>query len=69
MIWGTPTPYRKQVRAVPPRSGNGSRRLGDILVEKNYLSGDQLERALSFQRESGAKLGEALIKLGYIIAR
>ncbi|MHB8868548.1 MAG: GspE/PulE family protein [Thermoleophilia bacterium] len=66
MIWGTPTPYRKQVRAVPPRSGNGSRRLGDILVEKNYLSDDQLERALSFQRESGAKLGEALIKLGYI---
>ncbi|MHB1345110.1 MAG: GspE/PulE family protein [Thermoleophilia bacterium] len=66
MIWGTPTPYWKQVHAVPPRSGNGSRRLGDILVEKKYLSEDQLERALSFQRDSGAKLGETLIKLGYI---
>ncbi len=63
---GTPTPYRKQVNSVQPRSGNGSRRLGDILVEKKYLSADQLERALSFQRENGSKLGEALIKLGYI---
>jgi type IV pilus assembly protein PilB len=46
--------------------GNGSRRLGDILVEKKYLSSEQLQRALSFQRESGSKLGESLIKLGYI---
>lgn len=51
---------------MPPRSGNGSRRLGDILVDKKYLTADQLERALSFQRESGSKLGESLIKLGYI---
>ncbi|MHB0980296.1 MAG: GspE/PulE family protein [Thermoleophilia bacterium] len=52
--------------SVPPRLGNGSRRLGDILVEKKYLSSEQLERALSFQRENGSKLGESLIRLGYI---
>ena len=50
----------------PRRTGNGSRRLGDILVEKRYVTPDQLQRALSYQQETGAKLGEALIKLGYI---
>ncbi|MCZ7664118.1 MAG: hypothetical protein M5U22_14840 [Thermoleophilia bacterium] len=48
------------------RSSNGSRLLGDILAEKHAISEDQLRRALSYQKETGAKLGEALIKLGYI---
>jgi len=42
-------------------------RLGDLLVEKGYLSPEQLEQALEEQRASaGSKLlGEVLIELGY----
>jgi type IV pilus assembly protein PilB len=39
------------------------KRLGDILIDCNLISEDQLKRALGYQRENGLKLGEALIKL------
>ena len=42
------------------------KRLGDILQEKGLLDRDQLRRALEMQRQSGEKLGEALVKLGFI---
>ncbi|HZK48098.1 MAG TPA: type II secretion system protein GspE, partial [Thermoleophilia bacterium] len=51
---------------MPVRPGNGTGRLGDILVERKLVTQDNLERALSYQKESGSRLGEALIKLGYI---
>src|SRR5450756_1967148 len=41
-------------------------RLGLILVQKSNLTESQLGRALSYQSESGARLGEALMKLGYV---
>ena len=63
----TPNPYHERPHPVTrTRSSNGSRLLGDILAEKHAISEDQLRRALSYQKETGAKLGEALIKLGYI---
>ena len=49
-----------------PRAGNGTGRLGDILVKSGVLTKGKLDRALSYQKEHGSKLGEALIKLGYI---
>ncbi len=49
-----------------PRAGNGTGRLGDILVKSGALTKGNLDRALSYQKEHGSKLGEALIKLGYI---
>lgn len=42
------------------------RRLGDIFVERELISEDQLQEALEQQRETGAKLGEALVELGFI---
>jgi hypothetical protein len=42
------------------------RRLGDIIVERGLISANQLEHALATQRESGSKLGEVLVELGYI---
>lgn len=42
------------------------KRLGDILQEKGLLSQEQLNEALEYQRTTGDKLGEALIKLGFI---
>jgi hypothetical protein len=42
------------------------RRLGDIIVERGLITAEQLEQALTAQRESGAKLGEVLVELGFI---
>jgi hypothetical protein len=42
------------------------RRLGDSFVERGLITGEQLEEALALQRESGAKLGEILVELGFV---
>ncbi len=42
------------------------RRLGDIIVERKLISAEQLDEALALQRETGAKLGEVLVELGFI---
>ncbi|MBI3895499.1 MAG: Flp pilus assembly complex ATPase component TadA, partial [Acidobacteria bacterium] len=45
------------------------KRLGEMLVEKNLLQPDELEKALSLQRERPEKLGRVLTDLGFISAR
>ncbi len=42
------------------------RRLGDIIVERGLITAEQLDHALEVQRESGGKLGEVLVELGFI---
>jgi hypothetical protein len=42
------------------------RRLGDIFVERRLIDQAQLDEALAVQRESGGKLGEILVDLGFI---
>lgn len=42
------------------------KRLGDLLVENNIISQDQLLEALAEQRKSKRKLGDLLISQGYI---
>ncbi len=39
--------------------------LGELLVHKGVLTGEQLEIALAEQRRSGAPLGEILVRLGF----
>jgi type IV pilus assembly protein PilB len=43
-----------------------SQRLGDLLVKERVLTPEQLEQALKVQKESGSKLGAALVKLGFL---
>jgi type IV pilus assembly protein PilB len=43
-----------------------SQRLGDLLVREKVISPEQLEQALKVQKESGSKLGSALVKLGFL---
>ena len=40
----------------------------EILVRRQTLSADQLEEARNMQKQTGAKLQEALVKLGYVTA-
>jgi MSHA biogenesis protein MshE len=42
------------------------RRLGDICVERGLISQEQLQKALDHQSESGTKLGEVLVELGFV---
>ncbi len=41
-------------------------RIGDLLVQKGYITDDQLSAALEEQREKKQRLGEVLISLGYV---
>ncbi|MFA9418562.1 MAG: GspE/PulE family protein [Gammaproteobacteria bacterium] len=41
-------------------------RLGDLLVEKNLITGDQLQLAISEQKKLGRNLGSTLVELGMI---
>lgn len=41
-------------------------RLGDLLVEKNLISAEQLQAALQEQRLSGRKIGRVVVDLGFI---
>ena len=41
-------------------------RIGDKLVEKGYISREQLERALKLQNGTGKRIGEILIEQGII---
>ena len=41
------------------------KRIGDMLIEENLITQEQLERALEIARESGKKIGETLVENGY----
>ena len=41
-------------------------RLGELLTKASLISQDQLKDALKLQKETGGKLGETLIKLGFV---
>ena len=40
--------------------------LGELLVERGFLSQEQCDQALAYARETGKRIGEALIELGYV---
>lgn len=41
-------------------------RLGEFLVQENYITAGQLEKAISTQKQEGGRLGEILVKLGMV---
>ncbi|MDY6855186.1 MAG: type IV-A pilus assembly ATPase PilB [Thermodesulfobacteriota bacterium] len=43
-----------------------AQRLGELLVRKNIITEEQLEKALEDQRNNGGRLGQALIRLGFL---
>ena len=46
--------------------GDRPPKLGEILVAQGQITQEQLESALASQRDSGRRLGEELIKAGYV---
>ena len=45
------------------------KRLGEILMERNLLQTDELDKALSLQRERREKLGRIIADLGFVSSR
>ena len=45
---------------------NRRKRLGDMLIELNYITENDLKEALKIQRETGGKVGEVLVDKGFI---
>ncbi|MDR2580287.1 MAG: Flp pilus assembly complex ATPase component TadA [Fibromonadaceae bacterium] len=42
------------------------KRIGELLVEKNYITVEQRERALEEQKKTGLRLGKMLMQLGFM---
>src|SRR5660397_125857 len=53
---------------VAPEGHPGKKRLGDILVEMEFITAAQLEEALAEQENSHKRVGEILVDLGRISA-
>ncbi|MBF0455828.1 MAG: Flp pilus assembly complex ATPase component TadA [Magnetococcales bacterium] len=43
--------------------------MGDLLVKSRVITSDQLDEGLSYQDEEGVRLGEGLIRLGFLTER
>ena len=47
----------------------GRRRLGEMLIERRFITQEDLDRALELQKERGEKIGKTLVDLGFIAMR
>lgn len=43
-----------------------NKQLGDLLVEWNIITAQQLEKGLAVQKDKGGLIGEILVELGYL---
>ena len=43
-----------------------NKQLGELLLDQKIISQEQLEQALSLQRDRGGLIGETLVELGYV---
>ena len=45
-------------------------RIGEVLMERNYITQEQMEQALAYQKEHREKrVGQILIELGFVTSR
>ncbi len=51
---------------VKDQSGAGRIRIGELLRKEGYITAHQLDRAMSMQKKSHMRLGQILVKLGFI---
>ncbi|MCX7626004.1 MAG: hypothetical protein N2Z21_07325 [Candidatus Sumerlaeaceae bacterium] len=52
----SPTPFERAT----------NKALGELLVERGFLTAEQCEQALAYAREHGLRIGEALVQLGFV---
>ncbi|HDS03315.1 MAG TPA: type II secretion system protein GspE [Firmicutes bacterium] len=52
--------------ADPKRYKNVYSRVGELLISKGLITGEQLNAALDYQKKEGIKLGKAIVELGLV---
>lgn len=45
---------------------NSRRRIGEMLLDQNYITAEQLQQALDIQKETGKRLGHILVEKGFM---
>src|SRR5256885_13755206 len=60
-IRAVPPPAPRPVYVPPPRASA----LGELLLERDLITGEQLTAAINHQRVSGRRLGQVLIDMGF----
>ena len=67
MAASAPQPQKSSLKGtVKDQSGAGKKRIGDMLSKQGYITSNQLNHALDYQKKNKGRLGSILIKLGYI---
>ncbi len=64
---GAKVGHGSQVRPARGRGRKGGGRIGDILISMGKITEEQLEQALSMQRNDPRDLGRILLSLGYVV--
>jgi len=69
-LTGTPLVWSKTAHAFPTRAALAEyrRQLGEVLIEQELVSDEDVSLALSERRE-GERIGETLVRLGYLTQR
>jgi bacteriophage N4 adsorption protein B len=69
-LTGTPLVWSKTAHAFPTRAALSEyrRQLGEVLIEQELVSSDDVAVALAERRE-GERIGETLVRLGYLTQR
>ena len=44
-------------------------RLGELLLRRNFITAEEIDRALELQKERGDKIGKIFVDLGYVAMR
>ena len=57
---------KKTYHGVLTRKASFISKLGSLLIQKNLINTIQLKEALNYQKQTSFKIGEALVKLGFI---
>jgi adsorption protein B len=68
LLIGTPITWEKTDHAYPSEAelARFRRRLGDLLLERRFVTVRQLDQALARQKETGQKLGSVLVDMGFL---
>jgi hypothetical protein len=57
---------KKYYHGVLPRKASFITKLGSLLVQRNIINNMQLKEALNYQKQTPIKIGEILVKLGFV---
>lgn len=57
---------KKHYHGILPRKASFITKLGSLLVQRNIINTMQLREALNYQKQTPIKIGEILVKLGFV---